>query len=44
MLLQQTAMLGVFVSLDLFLYYVFWELSLVPMALIIAIFGHGRRI
>jgi NADH-quinone oxidoreductase subunit M len=38
-LLQQVAMLGIFVSLDLFLYYAFWELSLVPMALLIATFG-----
>ena len=41
-LLQQTAMLGVFVSLDLFLYYAFWELSLVPMAILIAMFGRER--
>ena len=38
-LLQQTAMFGVFVSLDLMLYYGFWELSLVPMAILIAIYG-----
>jgi NADH-quinone oxidoreductase subunit M len=44
-LLQQVAMIGVFVSLDLFLYYGFWELSLVPMTLLIATFGRteGRR-
>ncbi len=44
-LLQQTAMLGVFLALDLLLYYAFWELSLVPMAILIAIFGrdHGSR-
>ena len=41
-LLQQTAMLGVFVSLDMFLYYGFWELSLVPMAILIAMFGRQR--
>ncbi len=41
-LLQQTAMLGVFVSLDLFLYYAFWELTLVPMAILIAMFGRTR--
>lgn len=41
-LLQQTAMLGVFVSLDIFLYYGFWELSLVPMAIAIAMFGRTR--
>ena len=40
-LLQQTAMLGVFVSLDLMLYYGFWELSLVPMAILIAMYGRG---
>jgi NADH-quinone oxidoreductase subunit M len=41
-LLQQTAMIGVFVALDLFLYYAFWELSLVPMAILIALFGRER--
>lgn len=41
-LLQQTAMIGVFLSLDLFLYYGFWELSLVPMAILIAMFGKNR--
>lgn len=41
-LLQQTAMIGVFVALDLFLYYCFWELSLVPMAILIAMFGRQR--
>lgn len=41
-LLQQTAMIGVFVALDVFLYYGFWELSLVPMALLIAMFGRDR--
>jgi NADH-quinone oxidoreductase subunit M len=40
-LVQQTAMLGVFVSLDLMLYYGFWELSLVPMAILIAMFGRN---
>jgi NADH-quinone oxidoreductase subunit M len=42
-LLQQVAMLGIFVSLDLFLYYAFWEMSLVPMALLIAIFGRTEN-
>ncbi len=41
-LIQQTAMAGVFVSLDLFLYYGFWELSLVPMAILIAMFGRTK--
>ena len=44
MLLLETAMLGVFVSLDLFLFYVFWEATLVPMALIIGIYGHERKV
>jgi NADH-quinone oxidoreductase subunit M len=38
-LIQQTAMLGVFVALDLMVYYGFWELSLVPMAILIAMYG-----
>jgi NADH-quinone oxidoreductase subunit M len=38
-LVQQTAMLGVFLSLDLILYYGFWELSLAPMAILIAMYG-----
>ena len=38
-LLQQTATFGVFVSLDLMLYYGFWELTLVPMAILIAMYG-----
>ncbi len=38
-LIQQTAMFGVFISLDLMLYYGFWELSLVPMAILIAMYG-----
>jgi NADH-quinone oxidoreductase subunit M len=44
-LLQQVAMMGIFASLDMFLYYAFWELSLVPMTLLIATFGRdeGRR-
>lgn len=41
-LLQQTAMVGIFASLDIFLYYGFWELSLVPMAILIAMFGRER--
>ena len=41
-LLQQTAMIGVFVSLDMFLYYAFWEMTLVPMAILISMFGRDR--
>ena len=43
-LLLETAMIGVFLALDLFLFYVFWEATLIPMALLIGMFGHGRRI
>jgi NADH-quinone oxidoreductase subunit M len=42
-LLQQTAMFGVFVALDLFLYYAFWELTLVPMTILIATFGRTEN-
>lgn len=41
-LLQQVAMMGIFVSLDLFLYYAFWEMSLVPMTVLIATFGRSE--
>jgi NADH-quinone oxidoreductase subunit M len=44
MLLLEGAMVGVFVSLDLFLFYVFWEAMLIPMYFLIGIWGHERRI
>jgi NADH-quinone oxidoreductase subunit M len=44
MLLLETGMLGVFVALDLFLFYVFWEAMLIPMYLIIGIWGGGNRV
>ncbi len=44
LLVLETALLGVFVALDLFLFYFFWEATLIPMALLIGIFGHGRRV
>ncbi|MGQ9502521.1 MAG: complex I subunit 4 family protein [Anaerolineae bacterium] len=44
MLLLETGMLGVFLALDLFLFYVFWESSLIPMALLIGRWGGERRI
>jgi NADH-quinone oxidoreductase subunit M len=44
MLLLETGMLGVFVALDLFLFYVFWEAMLIPMYLIIGIWGGSNRI
>ena len=44
MLLLEAGMIGVFVALDLFLFYVFWEAMLVPMYFLIGIWGHERRI
>jgi NADH-quinone oxidoreductase subunit M len=44
MLLLEMGVLGVFVSLDLFLFFVFWELMLVPMYFIIGIWGGERRV
>jgi len=44
MLLLETGMLGAFVALDLFLFYVFWEVMLVPMYFLIGVWGGTRRI
>jgi NADH-quinone oxidoreductase subunit M len=44
LLVIETAMIGVFVSLDLFLFFVFWELTLIPMYFMIGMWGHERRI
>ena len=44
LLILETALIGVFVALDLFLFYFFWEATLIPMALLIGIYGHGRRV
>ncbi len=44
LLVLETALIGVFLALDLFLFYFFWESTLIPMALLIGIFGHGRRV
>ncbi len=43
LLLLETGMLGVFASLDLVLFYVFWEMGLVPMYFLISIWGYERR-
>jgi NADH-quinone oxidoreductase subunit M len=43
-LVLEVGMLGVFLALDLFLFYVFWEVVLVPMYLIIGIWGGANRI
>jgi len=44
LLVLETALIGVFTSLDLFLFYFFWESTLIPMALLIGIYGHGRKV
>src|SRR5271167_3229121 len=44
LLVIETAMIGVFVSLDLLLFFFFWELTLIPMYFLIGIWGHDRRI
>lgn len=44
LILLEFGMMGTFVALDLFLFYVFWEVSLVPMYFLIGIWGHERRI
>jgi NADH-quinone oxidoreductase subunit M len=44
MLMLEVGMLGVFVSLDLFLFYIFWEAMLIPMYFIIGIWGGEQRI
>jgi NADH-quinone oxidoreductase subunit M len=44
LLVLETGMLGVFVSMDLFLFYVFWEVQLIPMYFIIGLWGGVRRV
>ena len=44
MLMLETGMIGVFVALDFFLFYVFWEVMLVPMYFLIGVWGGQRRI
>jgi NADH-quinone oxidoreductase subunit M len=44
MLLLETAMIGAFVALDLFLFYVFWEAMLIPMYFMIGMWGGERRV
>jgi NADH-quinone oxidoreductase subunit M len=44
LLVLTTGMLGVFVALDLFVFYVFWEVMLIPMYFIIGVWGGGRRL
>jgi len=44
LMLLSFGLIGVFVAMDLFLFYVFWEVTLVPMYFLIGIWGHDRRI
>ncbi len=44
LLVLETGMIGVFLALDLILFFVFWEVMLVPMYFLIGIWGHERRI
>ena len=44
LLVLETGVIGVFVSLDLFLFFLFWEVMLIPMYFLIGIWGHDRRI
>ncbi len=44
LLVMTTGMIGVFVALDLFLFYVFWEVMLIPMYFIIGVWGHQGRL
>ncbi len=44
LLLLEFGLIGVFLAQDLFLFYVFWEVSLVPMYFLIGVWGHERRI
>jgi NADH-quinone oxidoreductase subunit M len=44
LLALEAAMIGVFISLDLFLFYVFWDAMLVPMYFLIGIWGYDRRV
>src|SRR5277367_2422502 len=44
LILLEFGLVGVFISIDLFLFYVFWEIALVPMYFLIGIWGHDRRI
>ncbi|HWY44080.1 MAG TPA: NADH-quinone oxidoreductase subunit M [Candidatus Sulfotelmatobacter sp.] len=44
LLMLEVGIIGVFLSLDLFLFFLFWEVMLIPMAFLIGIWGHGRKI
>jgi NADH-quinone oxidoreductase subunit M len=44
LLLLEVGVVGIFLSLDLFLFFVFWEFGLIPLAFLIGIWGHERRL
>jgi len=44
LLMLEVGVVGVFLSLDLFLFFLFWEVMLIPMALLIGVWGHERRV
>jgi NADH-quinone oxidoreductase subunit M len=44
LLMLEVGVVGVFLSLDMFLFFLFWEVMLIPMAFLIGIWGHDRRI
>ena len=44
LLMLEVGVVGVFLSLDMFLFFLFWELMLIPMAFLIGIWGHERRV
>ncbi|PYU46095.1 MAG: Fe-S-binding domain-containing protein, partial [Acidobacteria bacterium] len=44
LLMLELGVVGVFLSLDLFLFFLFWEVMLIPMAFLIGIWGHERRV
>jgi NADH-quinone oxidoreductase subunit M len=44
LLALETGMIGVFVALDLFLFFIFWETMLIPMYFLIGVWGHERRV
>src|SRR5258708_28492166 len=44
LLILESALIGLFPSLDLLLFYFFWEATLIRMALLIGMYGHGRRV
>lgn len=44
LLVMESGVMGVFLALDLALFYLFWEVMLIPMFFLIGVWGHGRRI